>query len=185
MFIGTTMPTNDNIIEEGLRKARIAIYNNLWECLKKTAYNLLSDAVDIYRSHNTNLTGNTFTSLAAGVYCIDRPYPEAVFAKDLFGLKDPVWHKLSKGDVFNGEDYNGKNRSFTGSIETDGDYGYNTSYHFLLTYKLPPDNVLGIVVCTGTESSEYLQHKRKVDVLLGCYKDSPYILEQHIRTLKM
>ena len=49
-FIGITMPTNDEILEQGLRKAKQAIYKAVWRQMKSLSVELVKRAVEDYDS---------------------------------------------------------------------------------------------------------------------------------------
>lgn len=178
------MPTNNDIIEQGLKMARKAIYQAIWKQMKTLSIELLRRAVEDYNGRN--LTGNTITSISAGLYDVDSPYPIILNAIDVIGLREPIWHKLTEGDIWIGEDYDGNYRyEFAANVKTDVGYGANTSYKFLLDYKLPAECSLGIVLCTGTEYSEYLKDELNYDVLVGAYKSAPMMAEGQWRKIKV
>lgn len=114
-----------------------------------------------------NLTGNTLTSMAAGVYR-DGMLQKVVLAKNEMSLKKPTRKKLYRADtVFKFKDYDtGKEVHVYGLSgwvrDTDRDYGYNTVKKFLKGPEgLLPGGVsrgskgVSIVVATGTEYSQY------------------------------
>ena len=180
------MPTNDEILEQGLRKAKQAIYKAVWRQMKSLSVELVRRAVEDY--DGGNLTGNTITSISAGIYDIDSPFPLILNAVDVVGLKEPIWHKMSAPNIWQGEDYDGnERRRFRADIVTDEDFGTNTSIRFLLSYRLSPSYSLGIVVCTGTEYSEYLTKADalKYDVLISAAKAAPRMAEAHWRKIKI
>jgi hypothetical protein len=180
------MPSNDKVLEEGLLKAKKIIYQSLWRELKSLSVELIRRAVEDY--DGCNLTGNTITSISAGIYERQMPYPIILNAMDVVGLREPIWHKFSAPGLWVGEDYDGEERKgFEANIKTDQDFGYNTSYHFLLNYKLPANTDFGIVVCTGTEYSEYLTREEDLayDVLIGAHKAAPMMAENHWKRIRM
>jgi hypothetical protein len=73
----------------------------------------------------------------------------------LEGIRPPIRRKLKKGEWFRGIDYDGNNRAFRGQVETDGNWAKNTSANFLMSFV--PTYPYSIVVCTGTEYSEYIE----------------------------
>lgn len=108
-----------------------------------------------------NLTGNTFTSYAFGVY-----YMGKIDTMGFNNKSEPaLCNKLMKGDVLmDFEDYDGNWREmFIAKINTDGKLGRNTSLQFLQNYRCLRQ--YGIVFTTGTEYSEYLENVRKLNVL--------------------
>lgn len=108
-----------------------------------------------------NLTGNTLTSYAFGVYWFSK--------LEIMGFGNrfppPLRNKLIKGEsVYDFIDYDGIHRDwFTAKIATDAGYGKNTSIQFLKNYTCKEK--YGIVFTTGTEYSEYLENVRKLNVL--------------------
>ena len=107
-----------------------------------------------------NLTGNTITSIAAGVYRNGK-FEKMVSASSLEGLEPPSRRKLYptpyRNFVF--ADYDtGEEVVISGKagwlIETDGDYGINTTAKFLSGLATQSGkNSIAIVVSTGTEYS--------------------------------
>lgn len=180
------MPTKDDIIEKGIHEAKKIIYKALWKQMHLLSVDLVRYAVEQY--DGGDLTGNTITSIAAGVYDKDMPFPEIIFAKDVIGLKNPIWHKLTKNDVWIGVDYDGYEREgFEAKISTDEGSGIEMSFDFLMGYKLPSQCELGIVVCTGTEYSEYLtvEEDLKYDLLISSFKAAPRMAELRWKKIKV
>ena len=108
-----------------------------------------------------NLTGNTLTSYAYGVYVNG-----VIHTIGLFKNGEPAIRiKLSKDEtVRNFEDYDGSIRSyFTGDIDTDRGYGDEFSYRFLSGYT--PKGKFSLVFTTGTEYSAYLENVLNLNVL--------------------
>lgn len=70
------------------------------------------------------MTGNTITSISAGIYDIDSPFPLILNAVDVVGLKEPIWHKMSAPNIWHGEDYDGNRKKgrFRADIVTDEDF---------------------------------------------------------------
>lgn len=127
-----------------------------------------------------NLTGNTITSLAFGVYDngkvvsmgFNKHYPPA------------IRNKLIKGEeVFDFEDYDGNLRKYyRAKIVTDADYGKNTSIDFLQSYK--PTGQFAMVFTTGTEYSEYLEQKLKLNVLTDGFEYARNTILQSFKPMK-
>lgn len=105
-----------------------------------------------------NLTGNTITSFAYGLYLDGE-----LLKIGLYDGKNAIRTKLTKGELFEGISYDGKYRRFVGIVSTDGDYGTQTSINFLKSYSVT--SKYGIVFTTGTEYSEYLEKVVNVNVL--------------------
>lgn len=108
-----------------------------------------------------NLTGNTISSYAFGVYYLGKLVVMGFNKKS----EPPIRNKLIKGEtVTNFEDYDGNIRDwFTANVQTDGGYGTNSSMRFLQSYTTT--RKFAIVFTTGTEYSEYLENLRDLNVL--------------------
>ena len=128
--------------------------------LYQLGYMLIRDAE--FQAEYRNLTGNTVTSLAFGLY-VDGALSDVV----TLDKEAPLRTKLTKGDVLtNFVDYDGRLRKrFYADADTDGGYGYDTSLTFLKGYRIPKKWKYAIVVTTGTEYSEYLQNVLNLNVL--------------------
>ena len=106
-----------------------------------------------------NLTGNTITSFAYGIY-LNKELQNI----GLYDGKSAIRWKLTGGEVFKGIDYDGNEREmFYAEIATDSGYGKNTSIDFLENYV--PSGYYAIVFTTGTEYSVFLENKLKENVL--------------------
>ncbi len=129
------------------------------------------------QSEHRNLTGNTITSLAFGVYY--RGNLEVMGFNNHY--PPPIRNKLIKGEeVFDFEDYDGNIRKyFRAKIQTDAGYGTNTSMEFLKGYQ--STRQFAIVFTTGTEYSEYLEKTRKLNVLSNGYD---YSMTAFIKSFK-
>lgn len=129
------------------------------------------------QSKYSNLTGNTITSLAFGVYYMG--------SLEVMGFNNhyppPIRNKLIQDEtVINFEDYDGSIRKyFRAKIQTDAGYGTNTSMEFLKGYQ--STRQFAIVFTTGTEYSEYLEKTRKLNVLSDGYD---YSITEFIKSFK-
>lgn len=120
--------------------------------------NMVDNIIPLQRGFK-NLTGNTITSFAYGIY-IDKGLEQV----GLYNGEKAIRSKLSKGEIFRGVDYDGDERSgFRADVDTDGGYGTDTSIKFLEGYV--PNGKYAIVFTTGTEYSEFLETRRNVNVL--------------------
>lgn len=181
-----TQTNIDKVLEEGFKKARMAMYQAVWKAMRECAIRFVREAVDAY--DGGNLTGNTITSICAGIYEQGAPQPEIITARDVVGLRNPIFRKLRMGETYEGKDYDGRERSgFIANVDTDGDYGEVTSFHILQSYKLPANTTFGIVVTTGTEYSEYLTKTAALnyDVLISTYKKAPHIAELEWKKIRV
>lgn len=115
-----------------------------------------------------NLTGNTLTSYAFGVYHEGKLYVMG-FNKD---AKPALRNKLVKGEtVRDFTDYDGRHRTyFRADVDTNGELGRDTSAQFLQSYK--PEFKYSIVFTTGTEYSAYLENVRDLNVLTEAFETS-------------
>ena len=176
----------NKVLEEGFKKARMLMYQAVWEAMRECAIKFVKEAIEAY--NGGNLTGNTITSISAGLYEQGMPQPELISAREVSTLGAPIRRKLRKGETFVGEDYDGRERSgFIADIETDGGSGEDTAFHILESYKLPAGCMFGIVVTTGTEYSEYLTTNKKLDydLLISAYKKAPNIAQLEWKKIKL
>ena len=125
-------------------------------------YTLIRDAE--FQAGYRNLTGNTVTSLAFGLY-VDGVLSDVI----TLDKKAPWRNKLTKGDILrNFVDYDGNFRAyFKAVVATDSGYGYDTSLTFLKSYRIPKKYKYALVVTTGTEYSTYLENELNLNVLKG------------------
>ncbi|THC82914.1 hypothetical protein E7X23_24385, partial [Bacteroides fragilis] len=128
-----------------------------------------------------NLTGNTITSYACGLF-MDGRFSYFVCSGD--SMKQPVRVKLTKGETFVGVSYDNQNRRFTGTIETDKGYGEASSFDFLKRYKSESRKGFEIVMCTGTEYSTYLENVLNADVLTGTFQRAQNTLFKNFKPMK-
>lgn len=151
----------DNAVNNFLKDEYYFIVPQLVQFGIKMVNDIIPDQAD-YR----NLTGNTLTSYAFGVYWQGK--------LDIMGFgkrfKPPIRNKLVKGEtVYDFVDYDGVLRKwFTAKIDTDAGFGKNSSVKFLKDYVCRQQ--YGIVFTTGTEYSEYLEEVMKLNVLTQSYQ---------------
>ena len=107
--------SNEVLFDEGIRKAKELVSGYIFDVLTKCCEELIQDALD-NKSGFRNLTGNTITSYACGLF-MDGRFSYFVCSGD--SMKQPVRVKLTKGETFVGVSYDNQNRRFTGTIETD------------------------------------------------------------------
>lgn len=107
-----------------------------------------------------NLTGNTLSSYAYGVYLNGE-----VQTIGMYSGEPAIRLKLVKGEELRGfEDYDGNIRSyFRADVDTDRKYGDESSHEFLSKYK--PKGKYSIIFTTGTEYSAYLENVLNMNVL--------------------
>ncbi|PXV62376.1 hypothetical protein CLV62_12065 [Dysgonomonas alginatilytica] len=127
-----------------------------------------------------NLTGNTITSFAFGVYYMGKLEVLGFNSK----YPDPIRNKLIEGEtVYKFLDYDGRIRKwFTADVNTDAGYGQNTSAEFLKSYVCTQK--YGIVFTTGTEYSEYLQKVRRLNVLVDGYETARHDFVKSFKPIK-
>lgn len=112
--------------------------------------NMVDNIIPIQRGFK-NLTGNTITSFAYGIY-INKVLEQV----GMYNGKSAIRVKLTKDEIFSGVDYDGDLRKYyKADVETDQGTGVNTSLKFLEGY-IPKGNY-AIVFTTGTEYSVYLE----------------------------
>lgn len=112
-----------------------------------------------------NLTGNTVTSYAFGVYH-DGNQVAVGFNGD---YKPPLRNKLIKGEaVYDFTDYDESIRPyFSADINTDGGFGSDSSWTFLNSIR--PTGLFSIIFTTGTEYSAYLENILGLNVLSDAF----------------
>lgn len=124
-----------------------------------------------------NLTGNTITSLAFGIYYLGK--------LDIMGFNNhyppPIRNKLIRGEeLYDFEDYDGNIRKYyPAKVNTDAGFGKNSSMEFLKSYQSARQ--YAIVFTTGTEYSEYLEKTRGLNVLSDGYD---YSISAFIKSFK-
>ena len=155
--------SNEVLFDEGIRKAKELVSGYIFDVLTKCCEELIQDALD-NKSGFRNLTGNTITSYACGLF-MDGRFSYFVCSGD--SMKQPVRVKLTKGETFVGVSYDNQNRRFTGTIETDKGYGE-----------------FEIVMCTGTEYSTYLENVLNADVLTGTFQRAQNTLFKNFKPMK-
>lgn len=146
--------SNDAVFKVAKSKIWDLVWPNLYEALVSLAHELIQSA-EFVKGYK-NLTGNTLTSYAVGIYK-DGALIEIIQNSN---LRPPVRVKLTRGEVWEDfRDYDGNFRKwFVGIVETDSGWGDETSINFLTSYDPPfRGSKTGIVMCTGTEYSEFLE----------------------------
>lgn len=160
------MNVNEKAIRDGIKKANAIIADRVSLAFAEVGRELLQDAEGAreYR----NLTGNTLTSLAFGFYQ-NYTLREIIFVES---GKPALRVKLDKGEIVSSFiDYDGNMRPyFKADIDTDGSWGATSTYQFLRQYK--PLQPTAIVLCTGTEYSEYLERELGLNVLTDTYMEA-------------
>ena len=181
MFIGTMTRTNDNrkTFDTGMRKAKQIAFNHVHMLLIMTCDDLIADAIE--NKEYGNLTGNTVTSYACGLYS-DGSLSYVSMSADK--MKKPIRVKVTKGKwVRLNPDYDGRTRSFKGSVETDEGYGYDTSMKFLKSYKPKSNKGIDLVMCTGTEYSSYLESELGLNVLTETFQGIRKVLQSNFKPM--
>lgn len=180
------MDDNVKVLEEAKKKINSVIDTYLLYRITGIGIKLLRDGVISAQYHN--VTGNTLTSLAVGIY-YKGGLSRIITAVVTQGLKNPTRPKLSRGDgvgVIMVQSYeSGKFIPIKkyNLIDTDGKYGLTTSVDFLKAYKAPSDGV-GLVMCTGTEYSNYLESKKGLNVLSDTFDYAESIAKMTFKPMK-
>jgi hypothetical protein len=158
---------NGKTLDNGLKALRREQERYFEAAFTEIGERLLRDGRLSARYHN--LTGNTLTSLAVGIYNKGR-LVKMLTAVVTQGLRPATRKKLSRGDgvgVVLVRDYDtGRKVAVrrSGLQPTDEHYGLTTSMEFLKSYR-PETSSWSLVVCTGTEYSTYLEAKKGLNVL--------------------
>lgn len=180
------MGDNAKVLEEGKKKMRNIIDKYLLDRITEIGIRLLQDGVVSAKYHN--VTGNTLTSLAVGIY-YRGGLSRIITAVVTQGLKNPTRPKLSRGDgigVIMVQSYeSGKFIPIKkyNLVDTNGEYGLTTSVNFLKAYKTPSDGI-GLVMCTGTEYSNYLESKKGLNVLSDTFDYAESIAKMTFKPMK-
>lgn len=159
--------SNDAVFKVAKSKIWDLAWPNLYEALVSLAYELIQSAE--FEKGYMNLTGNTLTSYAVGIY------KDGVLIEIIQNskLRPPIRVKVTRGEVLvDFRDYDGNFRKkFVGIVKTDSGWGDDTSINFLTSYDPPfRSSKTGIVMCTGTEYSEFLED-RGANVLTATKKE--------------
>ena len=125
--------SNDAVFKAAKRRIWDLVWPNLYEALVSLAHELIQSA-EFVKGYK-NLTGNTLTSYAVGIYK-DGALIEIIQNSN---LRPPVRVKLTRGEVWEDfRDYDGNFRKwFVGIVETDSGWGDETSINFLTSYDPP------------------------------------------------
>lgn len=180
------MDDNAKVLEEAKKKMGNVIDSYLLDKITETGIRLLHDGVISAQYHN--VTGNTLTSLAVGIY-YKGGLSRIITAVVTQGLKNATRPKLSRGNgigVIMVRSYdNGRLIPIKkyGLIDTNGEYGLTTSVNFLKSYKAPR-NSIGLIMCTGTEYSNYLESKKGLNVLSDTYDYAESIAKMTFKPMK-
>ena len=172
------MSKNADILQKGFARYYERIVQTLTDSLVEAAYELLVKAESNKEYHN--LTGNTLTSYMVGIYVSGR-LSKIVTMYDAADIERPKRGKLYRGSgkgVVYVEDYDSGRWVHvrkSNLIDTDKDYGENTSRRFLQSYKANKNHI-GLVMCTGTEYSEFLEHVKRLDVLTNTFYEAERII---------
>ena len=205
--------SNEVLFDEGMRKAKELVSGYIFDVLTKCCEELIQDALD-NKSGFRNLTGNTITSYACGLF-MDGRFSYFVCSGD--SMKQPVRVKLTKGETFVGVSYDNQNRlfikieninklvkthknlesakeSFKEKIKNleipekyslfDKVLGKAFSFDFLKRYKSESRKGFEIVMCTGTEYSTYLENVLNADVLTGTFQRAQNTLFKNFKPMK-
>lgn len=170
---------NNREFAEARKRMRAEVEKTSTDALDSVCERLIQDA--LYKREYSNLTGNTITSYTCGLYVKGRM---TYFIQSRGRLKPPIRVKLRKGEYhYFKPDYDGNNRGFTGTVDTDGRFGANTAMDFLFGYKAPQRGI-ALVMTTGTEYSEYLETEHDMNVLTETYNSVLDILLGSFKPVK-
>lgn len=175
---------NRKALDKGFGTFKSMMRTQMLDCLTRSAYALLVDAETSKEYHN--LTGNTLTSYMVGIY-ENGKLRRIVSILEADALRKPTSRKLTSGKgIAIVEDYDSgrfipvKRYKL---VDTDEDYGYNTSKRFLASYRPSVTKGFGIVMCTGTEYSEYLEASKRLNTLTGTFQIAPRTLLQNLKPI--
>jgi len=149
---------NREAILEGMKRFNAIVEQRYTAALYRLGLVFIEHAIN--NAEYANLTGNTITSIAFGIFK-NHALTDVIFVNQ----KEAIRTKLIRGEVVsNFIDYDGNERKrFYAKIDTDGFYGKDTTMAFL--YKFSSRYANSIVVTTGTEYSEFLDQELDLNVL--------------------
>lgn len=170
---------NRKALKAGMGKAHSIIRAHVENTLYSVCENLLADAVQ--SKEFQGFTGNTQTSYACGIY-MDGKLDYCCFQESWD--RPPVRLKVEKGKyVYLSHPYEGHARGVRGKTDVDSLYGSDTSLNFLKSYTNVPKKGFSIVMCTGTEYSEYIESSRNLNVLTETWLHARQILMQNLKPI--
>lgn len=176
---------NEKVFEDAMAKVKESLNGKILDALTNVAADLILDAE--FEKEFNNLTGNTLTSYAAGIY-VDRKLKRWVniFNVD-YDIDMPTTKKLSNKEGYQlvvhydtNELIPVKTSTF---IDTSDEYGYESSERFLKSYA-PEKDGYAIVMCTGTEYSAILEFGG-LNVLTETFMKSPQLFLGNLRKIKL
>jgi hypothetical protein len=151
------------------------------------AFEMMKDAI---KSNDATLTGNTITSFVIGLYEDGKIY-RIVDAYDIPNVQPPTRKKITKNEgkhqfvVLSHYRTHKKTVATTHTfVEVSDEYGEDTSRKFLLNYKNSSKG-FSLVMATGTEYSEYLESKRRLNVLQETYDYVESIFKRHLKNIQL
>lgn len=176
---------NEKVFADAMMKIKESLNKKMLDALTNIAADLILDAE--FEKEFNNLTGNTLTSYAAGVY-VDRKLRRWVNIFHVDNAIDmPTSKKLSNKDGYQmvvhydtHELIPVKTSTF---VDTSDEYGYETSEKFLKSYT-PEKDGYAIVMCTGTEYSAILEFGG-LNVLTDTFMKSPQLFLGNLRKIKL
>ena len=178
---------NRDALGKAKRRMKNILSSQMLECLTKAAYGLLVDAEASQEYHN--LTGNTLTSYMVGIY-ENGKLRRLVSIYQSDSLKKPTSRKLSRGDgkgVIRVEDYDSGRvipvKKYK-LLKTDEGYGYDTSKSFLFSYRPQISKGFSLVMCTGTEYSEYLESLKGLNTLTETFRISAKSILSNLKPIQ-
>ena len=159
------MSNNSEALERGFEKAKLIIYERIVKSLVLDANLLAMKAHDTYKSGS--FTGNTWTGTAVGVYA-NGSLIYYVTTKMIANMPNIKHSKITAGEyVYLRPSYDGRNRGFKGTIETDNGISEDDAVAFLKSRV--PSSKYSITVVNGSEYASYLEREKGADVLTGTY----------------
>lgn len=142
---------NKESLLKGMQKAKDLCYAKLLEKFEEWGDKLINNA--LFEREYSNATGNTITSLAFGLY----EHGQLRNISFIDGLNPPIRVKVNQGEsIVLPISYDGKeDYEVGGAVDIVTPYGDELSIQTLM--QLQPKRGFGIVVCTGTEYSLFLE----------------------------
>lgn len=159
------MSNNSEALNKGFEKAKRIIYERVVKSLAHDADLLAMKAHDTYKCGS--FTGNTWTGTAVGVYA-NGSLVYYVTTRMIANMPSIRHKKITAGEyLYLKPAYDGRNRGFKGTIDTDKGVSEEDAISFLKSRV--PSSKYSITVVNGSEYASYLEREKGNDILIGTY----------------
>lgn len=175
---------NQKAFDEGIAKFRNIIYEEMRSHMVDLMFSLIN-ALPRYHSYQ-NITGNAYTSNAAGLY-FNGQLTDIVLAADALSLKPPVRIKMTRneggGHIKVDPSYDGPAMevSTTKFVKTDRETGIEGVKEFLRGVKPSCTNGWSVILANGIEYAEILAKINAHDLLSDTFLSAPDIFKNCVK----